>query len=70
MGTEVPDFQPRGPIRMPEFMRTAEGGVCACKGPQGNAPMCPCQLRDKGLAPRTFTTPSCGCQHYPCGCPT
>lgn len=59
--------QPRGPIKVPDFMRKAGGGICACRGPQGRAHACPCQLL-AGEAPRTLRAPSCGCE-VPCGCP-
>lgn len=30
---------------------------CACLGPQGNDPLCPCQMRQAGLEPHNPWTP-------------
>ena len=31
--------------------------ACACMGPQGNDPMCPCEMRASGLEPHNSWTP-------------
>lgn len=31
--------------------------VCACMGPQGNDPVCPCKMRSRGLEPHNNWTP-------------
>ena len=30
---------------------------CACMGPQGNDPVCPCQMKNRGLEPHNIWTP-------------
>ena len=32
-------------------------GPCACMGPQGDDPHCPCEMRQKGLEPTDPWTP-------------
>lgn len=32
-------------------------GLCACMGPQGNDPLCPCQMRQAGLTPTPVWKP-------------
>ncbi len=34
-----------------------EFNACACMGPIGNDPHCPCLMRSKGLTPTTIWTP-------------
>lgn len=36
---------------------TMPGAMCACMGPQGNDPMCPCKMRQAGLEPTPVWTP-------------
>ena len=31
--------------------------ICACMGPQGSDPVCPCQMRAQGLQPYNGWTP-------------
>lgn len=41
----------------PEQVKAAISAFCACMGPQGNDPMCPCQMRNAGLEPHNSWTP-------------
>lgn len=31
--------------------------LCLCMGPQGNDPVCPCEMRQQGLEPNNSWTP-------------
>lgn len=31
------------------------GNLCACMGPRGTDPFCPCEMRNKGLTPTPVT---------------